>query len=185
MYRIVIPFFSASGATRALAGLIAEGISETRLANPVALALGQSGDADWPSLARADAIVFGSPTYMGGVAAPMKAFMDRTGDFWAEQAWADKLAAGFTCGANSGGDKLGALQQMAIFAAQHGMIWVGQNQAGQTARPDRGALNPDGFWLGLAATSAPDAQPQISPADAATARLFGARIAHATHRWRR
>ncbi len=183
MQHIVIAYFSALGATRAMAEIIAEGARETGLATPSLSAVDALSDADWHRLDQADAILLGSPTYMGGVAAPMKAFMDQTGDFWAEQRWADKLAGGFTCGANTSGDKLSTLQQMAVFAAQHSMIWVGQNAVGQAGRPDQGALNPDGSWLGLAATTPPEADPQISPADAATARLFGARIAQAARRW--
>jgi len=41
-----------------------------------------------------------------------------------EQRWKDKLAAGFTNSAGMSGDKLLALQQLAVFAAQHGVIWI-------------------------------------------------------------
>ena len=51
--------------------------------------------------------------------------MDSTSAIWALQGWRDKLAAGFTHSAAPSGDKLGTLTQLAVFAAQHGMIWVG------------------------------------------------------------
>ena len=76
-------------------------------------------------LSTADAIVFGCPTYMGSVSAPFKTFMDSTNAVWALQGWRDKLAAAFTHSAAPSGDKLGTLVQLAVFAAQHGMIWVG------------------------------------------------------------
>jgi len=48
------------------------------------------------TLTASDAIVFGSPTYMGGPAAQFKAFADATVESWFAQAWRDKLATGFT-----------------------------------------------------------------------------------------
>ncbi len=51
--------------------------------------------------------------------------MDGTSEIWALQSWRDKLAAAFTHSAAPSGDKLGTLTQLAVFAAQHGMIWVG------------------------------------------------------------
>lgn len=71
-----------------------------------------------------DAIIFGSPTYMGGVSAQFKAFADATSDFWAEQKWAGKLAAGVTSGTGLNGDQSSTLAYMQVFAGQHGMLWV-------------------------------------------------------------
>ena len=51
------------------------------------------------SLHNCDAIIFGSPTYMGNVAAQFKAFADATSDFWSSQKWAGKIAAVVTSGA--------------------------------------------------------------------------------------
>ena len=116
---------------------------------------------------------------MGSLPAPFKAFMDASGAFWAEQPWQDSLAAGFTVAMHPAGDKLGALQQLAIFAAQHGMLWIGQSGIGERALPGAGAINADGSWLGLTATEPP------GKADARTARAFGARIAAAARRWAR
>ena len=44
-------------------------------------------DAHWDVLDDADAIIFGSPTYMAGASAPFKAFLDATSPRWAEQRW--------------------------------------------------------------------------------------------------
>lgn len=41
------------------------------------------------------------------------------------QLWRNKIAAGFTNSGAMHGDKLHSLVTMALFAAQHGMIWVG------------------------------------------------------------
>lgn len=70
------------------------------------------------------AIVFGSPTYMGSVSAQFKAFADATSDFWAEQKWAGKLAAGVTSGTGLNGDQASTLAYMQVLASQHGMLWV-------------------------------------------------------------
>lgn len=71
-----------------------------------------------------DAIIFGSPTYMGSVSAQFKAFADATSDFWAEQKWAGKLAAGVTSGTGLNGDQSSSLAYMQVLAGQHGMLWV-------------------------------------------------------------
>ena len=121
---------------------------------------------------------------MGGVTARFKAFMDETGNVWEAQPWRDKIAAGFTVGTNQSGDKLATRQHLAIFAAQHGMIWVGQSLIGPRPTPgaERG-INADGSWLGLMATSSTDKSILIPPGDADTARAFGQRIAASVARW--
>ena len=72
-----------------------------------------------------DAIIFGSPTYMGGPAAQFKALADATGERWYRGAWRDKLAAGFTVSSGPSGDKLSTLHYFFTLAMQHGMIWIG------------------------------------------------------------
>ncbi|MEM1313039.1 MAG: hypothetical protein AAGI51_00685, partial [Pseudomonadota bacterium] len=98
--------------------------------------------------------------------------------------WADRLAAGMTVATFPSGDKLSTLTQFAVFAAQHGMIWVGQAEIGApvTARED--GVNAQGAWLGLAATSDRDKTRLISEGDAESARRLGARLARAAARWR-
>jgi NAD(P)H dehydrogenase (quinone) len=76
-------------------------------------------------LDRSDAIILGSPTYMGGVSAQLKAFMDATSPRYLQRKWLDKLGAAFTVSGLPSGDKLNMLVTCSTFALQHGMIWVG------------------------------------------------------------
>lgn len=80
---------------------------------------------DWVLLDQADGIVFGCPTYMGSVSGPFKVFMDSSSKRWKNRDWQGKLAAGFTNSGGLSGDKLSVLQQINLFAMQHGMLWTG------------------------------------------------------------
>jgi len=184
MARIAIAYSSGAGHTRILADCIAEAAGEAGCA--VHLADVERMEArDWDTLANADAIVFGSPTFMGSVSAPFKAFMDTSSDFWTDQLWRDKLAAGFTVGSSPSGDKSLTLTTLVTFAAQHAMIWVGQAEIGPPSMPERLGINEDGHNLGLAATSSRDKSVMINPGDRETAAMFGRRIAWAAQRWAR
>ncbi len=76
-----------------------------------------------------DAIIFASPTYMGGAAAQFKAFADASSEYWSEQMWVNKIAAGITCGSAPNGDQSSTLQYFSTLASQHGMIWLGLDSA--------------------------------------------------------
>ena len=83
---------------------------------------GQLAEGAWEKLDAADAIVFGTPTYMGGPSAPFKVFADASVKVWFSQGWKDKLAGGFTCSLNMSGDKFSTLMYFVTFAMQHGML---------------------------------------------------------------
>jgi hypothetical protein len=68
----------------------------------------------------ADAIVFGSPTYMGSVSWQFKKFADASSKPWFAQEWKDKLFAGFTNSASMNGDKFSTLTYLFTLAMQHG-----------------------------------------------------------------
>lgn len=127
-------------------------------------------------LAECDAIVFGTPTYMGGVSAQFKAFADATSELWCEQEWAGKVAAGFTCGSAINGDQTGTLQYLATLASQQGMLWVGLDSA--NGYKDHG-VNRLGCQLGVVAYSADGSAHE---ADLATARYLGERVAKQVRR---
>jgi flavorubredoxin len=122
---ISIVYDSGWGHTARQAQSVAEGVrrvadAEARLI-PVA-----EGAIPWDVFAASDAIVFGSPTYNGAPSARFKQFCeDSTKPVWSEMKWRDKVAAGFTNSGAQNGDKLHSLISMALFAAQHGMLWVG------------------------------------------------------------
>lgn len=121
-------------------------------------------------LDNADALIFGSPTYMGGPAAQFKAFADATSDRWDLQSWQNKWAAGFTVGANSGGDQLCTLQYFSILAAQHAMLWI--NLKPQSADP--AIINRQlGMQLGFAGWVPGNT---ISPQDTEAAHQLGLRV---------
>lgn len=139
------------------------------------------------TLLRSDAIVFGSPTYMGGVAAQFKAFVDAASSAWFAQQWKDKIAGGFTHSGSPSGDKQGTLLYMAINAAQHGMIWVGAAEMpSQYVGSDEG-VNRLGSYLGVMGQS--DLNPNggeaiVHPGDRLTAEKYGQRIATIAQRHR-
>jgi NAD(P)H dehydrogenase (quinone) len=137
----------------------------------------------WEALDAADAIVFGSPTYMGMVSWQFKKFADASSKPWFSQKWKDKVAAGFTNSASINGDKLSTLQYLNTLAMQHSMVWVG---TGMMPANTKAATRNDPNWLagssGLLAQSPSDSSPDEGPlpGDLETARLFGARIANIT-----
>lgn len=125
-------------------------------------------------LNESDAIIFGSPTYMGGVASQFKAFADATVGSWINQQWRDKLAAGFTVSAALSGDKLHTLEYMNLFAMQHGMIWVGLGELPGQAN----GVNRLGGWIGAMAL-ARDEDASVTPneEDKYTGEILGRRVA--------
>ena len=178
MAKVSIVYHSGFGHTKVLAEAVARGARQVAGTEVNLLAVEQV-DAQWDALEQSDAIIFGSPTYMGSVSGPFKTFMDASAKVWFEQKWRDKLAAGFTNSGGLSGDKLNTLQTLAIFGAQHGMIWVGQAEA---VVPD--GVNRLSSYLGVMAQSgnvAPELEP--GPADQATGEALGQRVARAAARW--
>lgn len=128
-------------------------------------------------LGNSDAIIFGSPTYMGCVSGQMKSFMDATAEAYFKRSWVDKVASGFTVSAGPSGDKLNTLTTLATCAMQLGMIWVGHDQ---TPYNDKG-INRLSFYFG-AAGQAMQEPPEEAPnaQDKETGRLLGIRVATLT-----
>lgn len=116
------------------------------------------------------------PHLYGGPAAQFKAFADATSDRWDSQRWVDKLAAGFTVGANPNGDQLATLQYFSILAAQHGMLWIGLDIPGGFDEQGRNSL---GAQLGLTTHCL---SPEPSSSDIETAEYLGARLARISKR---
>ena len=122
MSTIAIVYHSGFGHTQALAEAVAKG-AETVPNTKVSLIPVAEAEARQAELDGADAIIFGSPTYMGGVSAEFAKFKDWTSKRWMDGAWRNKLAAGFTASASWNGDKHNTLYQLldARPAARHGV----------------------------------------------------------------
>lgn len=127
--------------------------------------------AIFPEISSSDALIFASPTYMGGVAAQFKAFADASGDVWCKQGWAGKFAAGITCGTALNGDQASTLQYLSLFASQHGMLWVGLDTA---FGHSEGGINRLGCQLGVVSQAI---HHQVDDGDIASARYLAARVA--------
>jgi multimeric flavodoxin WrbA len=186
MSSVAVVYHSGFGHTGRQAEAVARGAGQVA-GTAVALVPVDKADAHWDDLAKADAIVFGAPTYMGSLSGQFKLFMEASSKVWFQQGWKDKLAAGFTNSASQSGDKLNALVQLAVFAAQHGMVWVGlglmPGNNSSAGRPDD--LNRLGSFLGAMAQSNADQGPDVvpPPADLKTAEALGKRVAEAAKRW--
>ncbi len=156
--RIAVVYHSGYGHTKVLAEAVARGAGSVPGAD-VALIPVDQAEARAAELDAADAIIFGAPTYMGSVSAPFKAFMDSSSKAWMGQVWKDKVAAGFTNSASQSGDKLNSLMQLAIFAMQHGMVWVGLDllPGNNSSKGSTSDLNRLGSFIGAMAQSNSDA----------------------------
>ena len=176
MSKIAIVFHSGYGHTRRMAESVAAGAGGELL--PID-AEGNLSEAQWATLGAADAIIFGSPTYMGSVSWQFKKVADASSKQWFSQAWKNKIAAGFTNSATMNGDKLSTLHYMFTLSQQHSMIWVGTGMMPSNSKAaDRNDLNYVGSFSGAMAQSPSDASPdEMLPGDLETARQFGARVA--------
>lgn len=160
---------------------IAEVIYESAKKSGVTAALMSVDAIDWDILDNARMIVLGCPTYLGSVTAEFKAFMDASGQRWVERTWEGKWAAGFTVSGGLSGDKLSVLQQLCLFAMQHGMNWASQ------PKPSTGRSETDfnrlSSFMGLMC-QANDEPAAITPpqGDIDTAMWFGEHLAATSQR---
>lgn len=191
MTSVVIVFHSGYGHTERLAGAVARGVEGVAGIGVDSIAIDRLGDVPddaWGRLEAADAILFGSPTYMGGPSWQFKKFADASSRVWAAQGWKDKLAAGFTNSGSMNGDKASTLSWFVTFAMQHGMVWAGTGMMpANTRQARRDDVNYLGAFTGLMAQSPADASVAEAPTqgDLDTGALFGGRMAALAQRWRR
>jgi multimeric flavodoxin WrbA len=180
MAQVSVVYHSGYGHTAKQAEAVARGARNVAGTKVHLISVDQA-EKNWEILNNSDAIIFGAPTYMGSVSAPFKAFMDATSTIWYKQQWKDKIAGGFTNSGSQNGDKLNSLIQLAIFAAQHHMIWVGTGlmPGNNNSKGSVEDLNRLGSFLGAMSQSNNDQGPDVAPiqSDLKTAEAFGERIA--------
>ena len=183
MSKIAIAFHSGYGHTKRMAQAVAEGANATLIAID---AEGNLPEGGWDALNAADAIIMGSPTYMGTVSWQFKKFADLSSKPWFTQQWKDKIFAGFTNSASMNGDKLSTLHYLFTLSMQHGGIWVGTGLMPSSSKAaQRNDVNYVGSFCGAMAQSPSDSSPEEMPqGDLETAKLFGQRVAEVTARFK-
>ena len=185
---IAIAYHSGFGHNAAMARAVRDGVDRAPRSKVRLIDVTDMTDESWDALANADAIIFGSPTYMGAVSGPFKSFMDKTARIWLERGWRNKLAAGFTVSSSQAGDKFATLSQLMTLACQHGMIWVSLDQlpGNNSSKGSVDDLNRIGGSLGAMAQANNDEGGDIAPpgADRETAALLGLRVAEVTRRFK-
>ncbi len=176
MAKIVVVFHSGYGHTLKQAEAVAKGAGAELVAID---AEGNLTEAQWATLDAADAIIMGSPTYMGSVSWQFKKFADASSKPWFTQKWKDKLFAGFTNSATMNGDKLSTLHYLFTLAMQHSGVWVGTGlMPANSKAAQRNDVNYVGSFSGAMMQTPSDASvDEVLPGDLETARLFGQRVA--------
>ena len=176
MSKIVIVYHSGYGHTKRVAEYVSEGAGGELLAID---AEGNLPDGAWETLAAVDAIIFGTPTYMGGPSWQFKKFADASSKVWFGSGWKDKVFGGFTNSASFSGDKQNTLVYLNTLASQHGGIWVSLGMLpSNTKAAQRTDLNNIGGSVGAMAQSPSDAGvDEIPQGDLDTAKAYGARVA--------
>ncbi|MEU6175631.1 flavodoxin family protein [Streptantibioticus parmotrematis] len=182
---VAIAYHSGFGHTAVLAEAVRDGAAAEGAAAHLVNVDGIT-DEGWALLDAADAIVFGSPTYMGTASGAFHVFAEASSKRWYARAWQDKLAAGFTNSGSKSGDKLHTLQYFTVLAAQHGMNWVnlGLLPGWNASTASENDLNRLGFFLGAGAQTNSDEGPEgVHKADVATAEHLGRRVAQTAKRY--
>ncbi|MEM9954716.1 MAG: flavodoxin family protein [Chloroflexota bacterium] len=192
MTRIAIVYHSGAGNTATIAEAIADGaqLNEQVIVDVHQLTGSQIIDGRWQdddmmtALTDSDAIIFGSPTYMGMVSGVFKCFADATAPHWFQQTWKDKIAGGFTASGYASGDKVMTLHYLATLAAQLRMLWVGTQAPPSNVTGDEQDIDRWGYYIGVGAVGSMNPELNLPDAgDILTARLYGERIAMVTERW--
>jgi NAD(P)H dehydrogenase (quinone) len=182
MATLSVIYFSGSGHTAKLAEAVHKGATAVAGVNAQLIAIHgddivkgrYSNEEVFAKLDASDAIIFGSPTYMGGPAAQFKAFADASGARWFSSAWRNKIASGFSVSNSPSGDKFSTLQYFHTLAMQHGMLWVGLGE--MPMQPN--GVNRLGAFAGAIAQAgqeSPDEAPRAE--DKLTGELLGKRVA--------
>jgi len=182
MATLSIIYFSGSGHTTKMAEAVNKGAASVPGVQTNLIAINGEdivkgryhNDAVFAQLDASDAIIFGSPTYMGGPAGQFKTFADATAGKWFSGAWRDKVAGGFTVSSSPSGDKLNTLFYLFTLAMQHSMIWIGLGE--MTLQPS--GINQVGSFsgvMGVAGQESPEEKPSVG--DKKTGEILGARVA--------
>jgi NAD(P)H dehydrogenase (quinone) len=121
-----------------------------------------------------DAVLFGTPTRFGNMAAPMRSYLDRTGGLWVKGALVGKPGGVFTSTGTGGGNE-STIISFATTLIHHGMIFVGLPYTCPELA-DISELKGGSPW-GAATIAGADGSREPSAKELAQARFQGNRVA--------
>jgi NAD(P)H dehydrogenase (quinone) len=187
MVQVLVIYYSRDGGTAELARQACRGIESVPQARSVLRTVApvsarnegapQAVPADGPpyatleELRAADALMLGSPTRFGNMAAPLKYFLDSTSALWLEGALAGKPAALFTSTSTLHGGQESTLLSMMLPLFHHGMLLLGLPYTERALSTTRGGGSPYG------ASHVSGRGPELSAEECQLAQALGRRVA--------
>ncbi len=147
MAKVLVLYYSSYGHIETMAGAVAEGarsagatVDIKRVPELVPAEVAQKSHfktdqaaavATVEELAHYDAIIIGTPTRFGNMAAQMKNFLDQTGGLWAGGKLVGKVGSVFTSTATQHGGQESTILSTQTVLLHHGMVIVGLPYAWQ------------------------------------------------------
>lgn len=198
MPKLLVLYYSTYGHVETLASAIAEGacsvddievtlkrVPETmppEVAKQYGAKLDQAAPAADPKeLGEYDAIIFGTPTRFGNMAAQMRNFLDQTGSLWVKGALVGKVGSVFTSTGTGGGNE-STIISFVTTLMHHGMVYVGLPYACPELA-DISEVKGGSPW-GAATLAGADGSRQPSAKELAQARFQGRHVAAITAKLR-
>lgn len=191
MTKILILYYSMFGHVETLAGAVAEGARSVEgaevvvkrvpelMPEEVARRHGAKVDQAAPvaspkELPEYDAVVFGTPTRFGNMAAQMRNFLDQTGGIWVKGGLVGKVGSVFTSTGTGGGNESTIISFLPTLI-HHGMIFVGLPYSCPELA-EIGEVKGGSPW-GAATIAGADGSRQPSARELAQARFQGRHVA--------
>ena len=192
MAKLLVLYYSTYGHVETMANAVAEGarsvpgveVTLKRVPETMPPSVAKQHDvkldqaapvADPKEIGDYDAIVFGTPTRFGNMAAQMRNFLDQTGGLWAKGALVGKVGSVFASTGTGGGNE-STIISFVTTLMHHGMVYVGLPYA----RPELADISEvkGGSPWGAATIAGADGSRQPSAKELAQARFQGRHVAN-------
>ena len=177
---ILVLYYSRHGATEQMARLAARGVSEAGGSPMLRTVLALDGSTNSQAaivsledLSGCAGLILASPTRFGSMAAPLKAFFERSTALWLNGALVGKPAAAITSTGSMHGGQESTLLGMLLPLLHHGMLLVGLPYS----EPALSRTSTGGTPYGASHVAGSDGQNPISPDERELARALGKRVA--------
>lgn len=191
MSKVLVLYYSMYGHIEAMAKAVAEGaasvpgatvvvkrvpeLMDAEFAKSVGAKVDQDAEIASPQeLGEYDAIILGTPTRFGNMAAQMRNFLDQTGGLWVKGGLDGKIGSAFTCTGTGSGNESTILTVINTFI-HHGMLISGlspQEPGLKEIDKMRG-----GSVYGAGSIASPNGQRMPSEVELSMARNQGQRVA--------